>query len=244
MITILTGAPGHGKSYSLVKRIDQTLHKGTPIVTNVPLREDWAEVMAKRHTFLPWLRKEAVAKKADHFRRLVLISDDVNELVRARFTGTKEGRALMVIDESQRKMNVRNYRDADQVRLVDFISAHRHYGLDVILATQHMENLDSQIKRLYEYHAEVRNFRRMPLLGSIFRINIFLRVTRWNDRRKTKAGIELYFLSRGLARLYATHALQEVDWPEDAIILPLQAEAPELFPRWSPAHGWAVQYTH
>lgn len=221
MITILTGAPGHGKSFTLVKIIDEAVHKKKPVVTNVPLRSDWAEVMARRHVAFGRWRPVALKRKADSYRKLVFISGDISELVRVRIKGTREGRALMVLDESQRMLNVRNYRDEDQKILSDYVSGHRHYGVDMILATQHMDNLATDVKRLYEYHSEVRNFRRLPLFGAIFRVNVFFRTTVWNDRKKTKATLpEVYTLSKSLARLYTTHSLNDTDWPEDAIQLP------------------------
>jgi hypothetical protein len=222
MITILTGAPGHGKSYTLVKIIDETLHKGLPVITNVPLVDDWAEVFVRRHMLFARWRHEARERKIAHYRRLVFISDDIGELVRVRVEGEGEGRARVIIDESQRKLNVRSYRDPAQKVLVDYISGHRHYGVDVILSTQHIDNLDSQVKKLYEYHSEVRNMRKLPFFGAFLRFNLFIRRTHWNDRRKTKARPpEMYTLSKSLARLYGTHALNDLDWPDDAIVMPL-----------------------
>ena len=63
MITLLTGSPGHGKSYTLIREIEKAVADGKPVATNVPLREDWAMVMARRHTLLGPLRKNAVVNK-------------------------------------------------------------------------------------------------------------------------------------------------------------------------------------
>lgn len=226
MITILTGAPGHGKSFTLVKKIDEAMSKGRPVITNVPLRDDWARVMVRRHMLFSRWRKVAFEAKVAEYERRMFISDDIDELTRVRVSGTKEGRADMVIDESQRKLNIRSYRDGGQKKLVDYVSGHRHYGVHLTLATQHIDNLDTQVKRLFEYHEEVRNFRRLPFFGSIFRLNLFVLTKYWNDKRKTKASTpDVYLLSKSLARLYSTHALNEHDWPEDAIILPRPLEA-------------------
>jgi hypothetical protein len=175
--------------------------------------------------FSRW-RKVAFEAKVAEYERRMFISDDIDELTRVRVSGTKEGRADMVIDESQRKLNIRSYRDGGQKKLVDYVSGHRHYGVHLTLATQHIDNLDTQVKRLFEYHEEVRNFRRLPFFGSIFRLNLFVLTKYWNDKRKTKASTpDVYLLSKSLARLYSTHALNEHDWPEDAIILPRPLEA-------------------
>lgn len=223
MITILEGSPGHGKTYTLIKIIIDTVHGGEPVATNVPLRAEWPEVMAKHFTLFSRFRTETVARKAAEYRRMVFVSEDMNDLMRVRLSGTKEGRGKLIIDESHREMNTRTLRDANRKAVVNHLSGHRHYGWDVILATQDKGNIDTQIRGLYEFESVVRNFKRMPWAPIWF--NLFLRVTRWNDKKKTKAGVTIYGLSKSIARLYDTHALEHKDWPENAIVLP--------FPHWS-----------
>jgi hypothetical protein len=234
MITILTGAPGHGKSYTSVKLIDEFVHGGKCVVTNVPLRDGFAEQMAKHHTLFARLRKNAVARKTAKYEERVHVCEDLAEIMRIRFDGKGEGRGKVVIDESHRVMNVRGSTRAtkgpagDEAKkrkeVVAYISAHRHYGADVVLITQAMGNLDLQIRNLMEFHSEVRNFRRLPVIGALARLmpggQLFLRVTVWNDKARTKAGLAMYGLNKGLANLYDTHALEAGDWPEDAIVLP------------------------
>lgn len=236
MITLLTGSPGHGKSYTLVREIEQNVSKGIPVATNVPLRHDWAEVMARRHTIFGRFRQEAVQKLAEHFRRYVIVSNDFGILLRVRFAGDKEGRARLILDEAQRWMNARGWDNAvnedgtimkraealqARLKVLNHLSGHRHYGLDVILATQSDKAIDLQARELYEFHSEVRNMKKLPYLGVFIRFNLFLRITRWNDRSKSRAGISMYWLSKSLARLYDTHVLQKTDYPPDAIVLPL-----------------------
>jgi Zonular occludens toxin (Zot) len=234
LITILTGAPGHGKSYTSVRMIDEFVHGGKYVVTNVPLRSDFATQMAIHHTILGRFRKNKVAEKAAMYHSRVHICTEIDDIVRVRFEGKGEGRGQVVIDESHRVMNVRGStrgasEEAKQRKaVVAYVSAHRHYGADVTLITQAFSNIDVQIRNLFEFHSEVRNFRRLPFLGWLARLfpggNLFLRTTVWNDRAKTKAGIAVYGLSKRLANLYNTHALEEGDWPDDAIILPRSAE--------------------
>lgn len=241
MITLLTGSPGHGKSYTLCREIERAVGKGEPVATNVPLAPDWPEVMARRHTLLWRLRPKAVQRKADVFKTLVLATSNFAELLRVRLAGEGEGRGKLILDESQRWMNTRGYdtglnadgtvmkrAEALAVRMgvVNHLSGHRHYGFDVILATQSAKAIDPQARDLYEFHSEVRNMRKLPWIGVIIRFNLFVKVTKWNDHSKSKAGIDAYFLSKSLARLYQTHALQASDWPADAIVLPRDAEIP------------------
>jgi hypothetical protein len=230
MITILTGAPGHGKSYTSVKMIDEFVHKGKPVVTNVPLRSDFALQMALHHTPLGRIRKGAVARRQARIAELVHVTEDLDDILRVRFAGEGEGRAAVVIDEAHRIMNVRGSTRAaspEGIRrklIIAWISAHRHYGCDVVLITQDLGNLDRQARTLLEFHSEVRNFRRLPLLGKLAKLfpggNLFLRTTVWNDRARTKAGVAVYGLSKRLACLYDTHAYAALDMPVDPIMLP------------------------
>lgn len=234
-ITLLTGSPGHGKSYTLVREIEMAVAHGIPVATNVPLRDDWATVMAKRHTLFGRFRPDAVAKKAEEFSKYVLMSSDFDVLLRVRLSGKKEGRGRLILDEAQRWMNARGWDNAlntdgtimkrpealaKRLKVVNHLSGHRHYGFDVILATQSDKSIDIQARELYEFHSEVRNMRKLPWLGVFIRFNLFLRTTHWNDKSKSKAGVSCYWLNKSLARLYHTHALQESDWPDDAIVLP------------------------
>lgn len=239
MITLLTGSPGHGKSYTLVREIERAVAKDEPVATNVPLAEDWAEIMAKRHTLFGRFRPEVVQQKADKFRTLVVVTTDFPTLLRVRLAGEGEGRGKLILDEAQRWLNTRGWDNAlnedgtvmkrpealaARKKVLDHLSGHRHYGLDVILATQSRKALDSQAVELYEFHSEVRNMKKLPWIGIFLRFNLFVKVTRWNDHSKSKAGVDSYFLSKSLARLYQTHALQDEDWPDDAIILPHGSE--------------------
>jgi hypothetical protein len=240
VVTLLTGSPGHGKSYSLVKEIERTLAKGQPVGTNVPLAPDWPEVMAKRHVAFHWWRADAVARKADEYRRLVLVTDNLSDLLKIRLEGKGEGRGKLVLDEFARKVNARGWDNAvvkdpttgktkamarpeaiaaRQV-ILDHLSGHRHYGLDVLIATQDEKALDVHVRDLAEFKSEVRNMSKLPWLSLIIRFPLFVRTTRWNDRTRTKVGVSCYWLSKSLARLYQTHSLEAADWPEDAIILP------------------------
>ena len=229
-ITILTGAPGHGKSYTSVKMIDEFIHDGKSVVTNVALRPDFPEQMARYHTPLGRWRKNAVARKAEVYRSRIHICEDLSEITRVRFSGKEEGRGKVVIEEAHRSMNVRGGRGArttegqERKAVVNYASGHRHYGADLVLITQAIGNLDLQIRNLFEFHAEVRDFRKMPILGLLCRLipggHFFYRKTVWNDRAKTRVGISTYGLSKRLANLYSTHSLNNTDWPPNAIVLP------------------------
>src|SRR5271170_6875959 len=236
-ITILTGPPGHGKSYTSIKMIDEFVHSGKSVVTNVPLGLDFPEQMARYHTPLGFIRKKAVARKIDKYRSRIHVCEDLSEITKVRFSGKGEGRGKVVIDEAHRHMNVRGGRGVEaQERkvVVTYASGHRHYGVDMVLITQAIGNLDLHIRNLVEFHAEVRDMSKLPAIGWLIKLimpggHLFIRKTTWSDKAKTKAGLSTYGLSKRLASLYDTHALERVDWPEDAIILP-HGSIPERVP--------------
>jgi zona occludens toxin (predicted ATPase) len=249
MITLLTGSPGHGKSYTLIREIDKAVGKGKPVVTNVPLRDDWAMVMARRYVFLGRFRKDAVKCKAEKFSKYVFISNDFEEILRVRLMGEGEGRGKLILDEAHRWMNARGWDNAmnpdgtpmkrgealaKRLKVINHMSGHRHYGFDAIISTQSDKSIDNQVRELYEFHSEVRNLKRLPWLGFFMRFNLFMRVTKWNDRSRTKAGIDCYWLVKSLANLYHTHSLQISDWPDDPIMLPSSEEV-----AYPVGYGWS-----
>jgi hypothetical protein len=150
--------------------------------------------------------------------------------MRVRFVGKGEGRGKVIIDEAHNEMNVRGTSRGKseeaqrRKQIVKYASIHRHFGADIMLITQALANIDLQVRNLAEFHSEVRNFRRLPIIGLIARLfpggQLFLRVTVWNDKGRTKSGLTMYGLSKRLANLYDTHALDQADEPDDVILLP------------------------
>jgi hypothetical protein len=238
VITLFTGSPGHGKSYGMVRLIDESVSRGIPVATNVALKPEWAQVMARHHTFFARFREDVVAAKAERYEDYVYWTPNFFDLLKVRFSGEKEGRGRVIFEEAHNELNTRawdqhadmNRSEAIAARLavVRYFSAHRHYGVDAWLVTQDEKNIDTQIRSLYEFHTETRNMRRLPFFGSIFRFNLFVVTTRWNDRARTKAGLNVYGLSKKLATLYDTHGLGKVDWPEDAVVLPRVREVASI----------------
>lgn len=234
MIELATGAPGCGKSFYLTRKIVFAVRKGKPVVTNVPLRPDWAQQLAKS----PFRSQAAEARLASRYARLVYSHPDLLQLLKVRLAGEGEGRGLMVIDETQEHLDSRTWdtgvgqtRDeAIHTRQLfnRFFQRHRHFGYDVTLATQHINNIDTRVVRLFEYHTSLRNLARVRLLGfRIFPFNLFVANTSWNDRIKSKCSTSIYGLDKKIATLYHTHALSSVGQDEDTILHPALVAEPE-----------------
>jgi zona occludens toxin len=229
MLVVITGTPGSGKSYASVRLIAEAVEKGKPVATNVPLREGWEYTLARRN---PLRRGRAgIEARAARYRSMVYVSEDVMDLLRVRLRGEGEGRGVLVLDEAHRALNARKWdaavgmtRDeAIEARdeLIRFFSGHRHYGFDVYILSQDEQNVDKQVRTLGEYLVRLKNVKRLKPWGiPLVPFNLFIAIWVWNDKAKTIAKRQVYFLNKSIAGMYHTHALQGVDMREDAIWLP------------------------
>jgi hypothetical protein len=232
-IYLRTGQPGHGKSYGAVRVIRDALESGLWVATNIELREGWALVMAKSNLFRRFIpgrvRKVAadyerrcyVTHSLDEFSRLRLPPCGRCDQCRAGLRCRREGRGRMVLDEAHNWLNSRtwdhdesgqsrNRRESVNARLqiVRLFSQHRKLGWHIDLITQDEQNLDRQVRSLFEYHVHLKNLRRFRLLGivPIVPFNLFVAVTTWHDNDKSRLGVDMFTLNRKLARCYDTTA--------------------------------------
>lgn len=139
MITLITGAPGSGKSLLLV---DEFLSKA---------KEDGRIIVADG---IPDLVVEhEPATTVDGWTKTVPdpSSQDGKKLL---FTFT-EG-ALVVVDECQRIFRPRRAGAAVPPEVAAF-ETHRHQGLDFVLITQHPGLLDQNVRRLVGRHLHIRD---------------------------------------------------------------------------------------
>lgn len=243
MIELITGGLGSGKSLKAIMLMDEAFRKGKVVVSNVLLLEGWERVLARRHVTFWWARRETVEAREDQYLRSYHYVKDLDELQRIRLRGKGEERGVVILDECHRWMNSRAW-DADdnvaaggaaakrsaaiakRLKIVGWISAIRHYGFKCYLLTQSHDNIDNQVRGMFEHHTKLLNLKNIEVLGfRIIPFNLFLSKTTWRDDAKTKMGTRLYGLDSELRRLYDTHALQKDDWPEDVILLPVQAES-------------------
>jgi zona occludens toxin len=227
VIELITGSPGAGKSFYATRLIVASVLKRRPVATNVPLRPDWSEVLARKW----WRTRDREAELADAYRKLVYETDSLADILRVRFRGDGEERADVILDEAHRWLNARAWdqavgitRDqAIQLRLdvVGYFTAHRHYGVKIYLITQNEANLDNQVRTLYEYVVRLKNVKRLRILGiPVFPVNLFVAVKFWNDKVKTKLGVQTFLLDKKIANLYYTHALAGKDEPDDVVLWP------------------------
>ncbi len=145
MIFGVSGRPGGGKSYELVKNhVIPVLKDGRKIITNLPLQvdhfvaslghqvRDLIEIVdGEFHNFGDGNRPFS---KAEHFLRYNTWRNDKNQ------------GPVFFIDESHLAMPA----GSTQKELLEFLSLHRHYGFDIYLATQDFRKVHRDIRAMVE----------------------------------------------------------------------------------------------
>jgi zona occludens toxin len=145
MIFGVSGRPGGGKSYELVKNhVIPALKDGRKIITNLPLQvdhfvvslghqvRDLIEIVdGEFHNFGDGNRPFS---KAEHFLRYNTWRNDKNQ------------GPVFFIDEAHLAMPA----GSTQKELLEFLSLHRHYGFDIYLATQDFRKVHRDIRAMVE----------------------------------------------------------------------------------------------
>lgn len=159
-IYMFSGLPGSGKSYHMVSDVViKALISGRKIFTNLPLNIEAIECFTDvgilgTHDLVTVIDSDFIQKLPDHREELlgsVLIIDEVQNY----FLSSKA-----LTDEA----------------LVEFFTKHRHYGMDIILGTQDVLNINKVIRNLIEVDW---HFSGHKMKGNLFKhkytINMYLR---------------------------------------------------------------------
>lgn len=203
MITLYTGTPGSGKSYTAADRIDRALKRGMPVIANFEIN-----INPKRH------KGEFVYVDTLELNPLFFM-----EYAEKHFDPKKgEGQGMIFIDEAQIPFNPRTGfggKGVDRSRMawINFLSKHRHYFWDVVLIAQHDRMIDRQIRSLVEVERKHRDLKNFGIKGfymmMIFRKR-FVQVSYWYAIQE-KIGSEFFRLSKRVCRLYNTFKKFEND---------------------------------
>jgi len=228
VITLVTAPPGNGKSAYAVRAIARALESGKPVATNIHLRADFAEFVARRGNAVRQLVPGRVGRVAAVRDRQVFVSDDVRELARVRLRGYGESRGLQVWDETPDFLNAHDWSGEDVKALSKFGRKHRHLGWDILILAQDEDMIAKQVRVNYESQVHMRNLKRAKVAGvSIFPFNYFVATSVWHQKRGAAAPIILgreTFALGWWKDLYDTHqAAGEVEDDPDAVWLPRAA---------------------
>ena len=179
-LNYVVGPMGAGKSLYGVRKIVAYLTAGQYVVTNVELREDAFQRIARHAVSLhPWAfhKRERIA---DQLRAYYVFETDLAQAVRYRVPGRGEARAAFVWDETHNDLNNRNWRERAKLHanergtdsLLEWATQLRKLGFVGFLLSQHHENTDAALRRVCSYLIRMQNQKEQTrLLG--------MRVTPW-----------------------------------------------------------------
>jgi len=151
MILCYQGSPGSGKTYDAVNRVIENLKRGRVVYTNIDGLDDS-------------LNREVikVLTNLDDFelsKRLVYLTSDQ---ICCFWKHVKSG-SMIVIDEIHKWFNSRDWQSQKNREFADWASTHRHQGYDVIMVTQNIQKVDSQVRSVVEFTYE---YRKLNMFGS------------------------------------------------------------------------------
>lgn len=123
MINILTGRPGTGKTYGLVRIAYHAVKQGTDVYSNFKI--DFQN-----------MEKENIGRLNRH----LFFWEDVNDLIKIK-------KGIILIDEAQIYFNSRNWLNLP-LRLQYKFQQHRKHGLDIYGAVQNVNRIDKIVREL------------------------------------------------------------------------------------------------
>lgn len=179
MIRLVTGPLGTGKSYYGVRKAAEAIRAGKLVATNFDLAPDWVDQVVRRGH----LRKRSgkLDERVERFSRRYIRIETMQELRELRIRPEdpwarelrpgvwvlKEGSLVVILDESHRWMNARSWSREGREELLEFFALARKLGMEIYLIAQRAENLDVQVRELFEDHIQLVNLRRSARLMGI-----------------------------------------------------------------------------
>lgn len=156
---LVGGKLGSGKSLVCVGIIRDALRAGKKVATNLDLYLD---------KMLPRESRLAVLRMPDK-----PTIDDLQAIGRGQPGIDEPQNGLLVLDECASWLNARTWGDKDRQPVLDWMLHSRKLGWDVYLITQHMDQLDKQLRvSLIEFSVRCMRLDRIPIpfLSSIVKV--------------------------------------------------------------------------
>jgi len=163
MITLIHGkGVGSGKSYWIATELlaNHFRKGGTAYVTeSVGLRPDKWENMKSD------LLEEGYALKDEQLN--IFETDNAASIFQTIKQGTMELPVVLVIDEAQGPLNARDWADPKKRAFFEWLCQSRHDDVDVYISTQHLDNVDKQIRRIITEIHTTQDMDKVRLMGFI-----------------------------------------------------------------------------
>lgn len=148
MINGIAGKPGGGKSYEAVKsHIIPALKEGRMVVTNLPLQvEHFVAVYGEQ------VRELIVLVNYDFhdYGSKKPFSDIADWLKHKDWKNDKGQGVLFCIDEAHLSLPAGKKNGGVDIKVLEFLSMHRHYGFDVLLITQNFKKIHVDIRDMIQ----------------------------------------------------------------------------------------------
>jgi zona occludens toxin (predicted ATPase) len=181
---LFSGTPGSGKTLHAVEEGLAGMRRRGGVIANFPITNP-------RHNkdgTSKWIYKSDDELTPEYLMERAKEWDHIQ----------KESQALVIVDEAHRILNSRTW-DEDtkgRLRLLRFLSEHRHFGYDIILIAQADRMLDRQSRPLVE--TETKHFK-LNQRWWWLPIPIFLRVEKWYGMQgmKGKVSFSLFPIGKG-----------------------------------------------
>lgn len=181
-LSYVTGPMGAGKSYFLVREIEEALGKGRYVITNVKLKPDAFRRIA-RHEFVAPLLTGGFKRRARRLASRYVYVTDIEEAVAHRLpcrcpgvprggvcgnevhVPPREGDGLIAWDEGQDQLWNRDWNDPElkqqRKRLLKIMTRLRKMGYACLLASQNKDNTEKQLRNICTWEIRLVNQREM-----------------------------------------------------------------------------------
>lgn len=188
IVRLVTGPLGTGKSYYGVRMATDALMQGALVATNFDMSPDWVDRVVRHGHIRKHTKK--LDRRVEEFEKRYIRIHTMEDLRKLRVRPVepwatelepgkwqvKEGSMVVVLDESHRWMNARSWSKEGREHLLEYFALARKRGMVIYLIAQRAENLDVQVRELFEDHIHLKNLRRsMRVLGiAVCPWNIFI----------------------------------------------------------------------
>jgi len=231
LIELVQGSPGSGKSaVALCMGIDHLLSGGI-LATNFDLIPGWSDRLAEQNIYCKLGLKDQKKYSKSLWERcfkvgkpdtLYKLSNEMDYYIKnPKIKKTREGRALLILDEAQLYFNSRNWQN--NFGFIEFFTQHRKLGWNIILVAHYKEMIDKQVLPLVEIESRFRNLKnvRIPLLPiPLSPINTFL-IVKFYAGFGPGVGMvhsrSLQFLNLSIANLYDSCEVFAFDFLPDKV---------------------------
>jgi len=166
MLTMIVGPPGTGKTCKVVQDyILPAIKEGRHVYHNIPGLDDTKAFRIAMHLRLDSFAVEGLL----HY----MPCDTEDEIIAfLKFMPTLPERSLIVMDEAQNLIGSRDWQSPRNKDFFEYATKHRHHKHDIVVVTQHEDNVDGTIRRIANGLIVLR---RLEAIGWLFRNSVSCR---------------------------------------------------------------------